>query len=86
MFYAIIFLFNFISRRRMELLLLLLFLYILYFEFRPVRIVNLDKISKKEFREVNLYKYNVVAHVHTQFSFDSLGKPSDIKKLWKKTV
>lgn len=64
----------------MELLLLLLFLYILYFEFRPVRIVNLDKISKKEFREVNLYKYNVVAHVHTQFSFDSLGKPSDIKK------
>lgn len=24
--------------------------------------------------------YKVVAHVHTQFSFDSLGKPSDIKK------
>lgn len=27
-----------------------------------------------------MFRYNVIAHVHTQFSFDSLGKPSDIKK------
>lgn len=27
-----------------------------------------------------IFRYMVIVHVHTQFSFDSLGKPSDIKK------
>jgi hypothetical protein len=64
----------------MELLLVVLLVYILYFEFRPIKFIKLDRIEKSNFKSVNLYQYNVVVHVHTQFSFDSLGKPSDIKK------
>ncbi|WP_456400541.1 PHP domain-containing protein [Persephonella sp.] len=61
----------------------LVLLYILYFEFRPFRYLKLDenKLSSlpESFpEEINIY--NVIAHIHTQFSFDSLGKPSDIRK------
>lgn len=44
---------------------------------------RLKPSGEVEFSEIsppNLLRYKVVAHVHTQFSFDSLGKPSDIKK------
>ncbi|MCX7759632.1 MAG: PHP domain-containing protein [Hydrogenothermaceae bacterium] len=37
---------------------------------------NLNRTINSE----KLYRYKVITHVHTQFSFDSLGKPSDIKK------
>ncbi|AAC07078.1 hypothetical protein [Aquifex aeolicus] len=66
----------------MEFLLLPFFLfipYILYFLY-PVKFI-------KNFREVNevlepesFYIYSYAFHVHTQFSYDSLGKPEDVKK------
>ncbi|WP_297888639.1 PHP domain-containing protein [Sulfurihydrogenibium sp.] len=64
----------------MELALVVLLIYILYFEFRPIKYIKIDKVKKSNFVPVNLFQYNVITHVHTQFSFDSLGKPSDIKK------
>lgn len=62
------------------MLLFIVVIYILYFEFRPFKVLELDKVEKKEFLKHNFYTYNVITHIHTQFSFDSLGKPSDIKK------
>ncbi len=65
----------------MEIVLIII-LIILYLEFRPVKRLYL----KGEFKPVvegsikELNKYRIISHVHTQFSFDSLGKPSDIKK------
>ncbi len=63
---------------------LLLLIFILIFEFRPVKRISLkeENITELEdsFPEVPFEKYKVIAHIHTQFSFDSLGKPSDIKK------
>ena len=55
---------------------------LLYLEFRPFKRISLleDKIKKNNPEKPQYYKYNVIAHIHTQFSFDSLGKPSDIKK------
>ncbi len=63
--------------------LLLILLFVFYFEFRFFKILtlnekNLNKLQEK-FPE-NINEYNVIVHIHTQFSFDSLGKPSDIKK------
>jgi hypothetical protein len=55
-------------------------LLILYLEFRPFKVLKLDKAEEESIPFHNLYAYNVIVHVHTQFSFDSLGKPSDIKK------
>ncbi|SNZ07914.1 hypothetical protein SAMN06265182_1087 [Persephonella hydrogeniphila] len=55
---------------------------LLYLEFRPFRYIKKSEKyleDGKKFPE-NIEKYNVIAHIHTQFSFDSLGKPSDIKK------
>jgi hypothetical protein len=60
----------------------LLILFILYFEFRHIRVVfPTDEVfpAVREKPE-NVKKYNVIIHLHTQFSFDSLGKPSDIRK------
>ncbi|WP_457640050.1 PHP domain-containing protein [Persephonella sp.] len=63
--------------------LLVLVSIVLYLEFRPFRKLELSENTieplKSEFPE-NIKQYNVIAHIHTQFSFDSLGKPSDIKK------
>lgn len=62
--------------------LLLLLLIVLYLEFRPLRKIKINEQflgQVSDFPE-NIKKYNVIAHIHTQFSFDSLGKPSDIKK------
>ncbi len=57
-------------------------LLILFLEFRPSRVFY-KKGSIKPIVEGSLdgiNKYRIITHVHTQFSFDSLGKPSDIKK------
>ncbi|NPA52594.1 MAG: phosphoesterase [Aquificae bacterium] len=59
-------------------------MFILILEFRPVKRINLKEknILTEEFPtiEPNFNIYRVITHIHTQFSFDSLGKPSDIKK------
>ena len=69
----------------MEVLLLLPFLflipYILFFLY-PVRV---ERVSKN-FDELNLlppsavFLYSYQFHIHTQFSYDSLGKPEDVLK------
>jgi len=60
----------------------LIVLFILYFEFRHIRVLftteEVYPLVKEKPEGIN--KYNVIIHLHTQFSFDSLGKPSDIKK------
>jgi len=56
---------------------------IFYLEFRPFRKISIDENSIKKGNlqlPERIFKYSVIAHIHTQFSFDSLGKPSDIKK------
>ncbi|NPA53984.1 MAG: phosphoesterase, partial [Aquificae bacterium] len=65
----------------MEILFLIV-LVILFLEYRPSQVFyqkgNIKPLVEGSIE--NLKKYKIVAHVHTQFSFDSLGKPSDIKK------
>ncbi|MCX7739066.1 MAG: phosphoesterase [Hydrogenothermaceae bacterium] len=60
----------------------MIFFILLYVNFSPVRVVKLNSVEAKDSKETkpSFHVYKVVAHVHTQFSFDSLGKPSDIKK------
>ncbi|WP_207145065.1 PHP domain-containing protein [Persephonella atlantica] len=57
-------------------------LILLYLEFRPFRNIKIkEEECKKLDKELEgIKKYSVIVHIHTQFSFDSLGKPSDIKK------
>ena len=66
-------------------LLFVIFLILLlsfYLDIRSVKkIKKLEKgLSDKAEISNNIYKYNIAIHIHTQFSRDSLGKPSDIKK------
>ena len=66
------------------IILLLIVIFIVYVEFKPVKKIRkkedlINSFSVPELPE-EIKKYFVIAHVHTQFSFDSLGKPSDIKK------
>ena len=60
--------------------------FVLWLEFTPVKKIQLKEknlLEGKEFpQELNTYK--VISHIHTQFSFDSLGKPEDIKKAMEK--
>ncbi|MDQ7056518.1 MAG: hypothetical protein Q9M89_08745 [Persephonella sp.] len=56
---------------------------LLYLEFRPFKVLRKreeNSYRKADVKPENLKKYSVIVHIHTQFSFDSLGKPSDIKK------
>ncbi len=63
-------------------ILFLIFILVLILEFRPVKKVYLKGEIKPvvEGSPESLKKYRIISHIHTQFSFDSLGKPSDIKK------
>lgn len=65
--------------------LILLLLYILYWEFYPYRFLRKNEkfLDKGKNYSEKIRKYKVITHIHTQFSFDSLGKPSDIKKAMK---
>jgi len=63
----------------MELLLFLLLLPFLLFFLWPVR--RLPFVRRKTFLEPPpFYLYTFVFHLHTQFSYDSLGKPEDLYK------
>ena len=69
----------------MELLgavLFLIVIYVLFWEFYPYKFLRLNNKNLNPYIEPKqpLNKYKVITHIHTQFSFDSLGKPSDIKK------
>ncbi len=65
------------------ILITVILIFVLILEFRPVRRIHLNEEKLKESPvklPEDIKKYRVIAHIHTQFSFDSLGKPSDIKK------
>ncbi len=67
------------------LLALLLFaIYILIAELYPIRFLRVEKINKSNLPDLPpLYLYSFELHIHTQFSYDSLGKPEDIKRSLK---
>ncbi|MFN7065478.1 MAG: PHP domain-containing protein [Aquificaceae bacterium] len=60
------------------LLILLLFLYLLIAEIYPLRRFKAKRISIMPSKMPNLYLYSFQVHLHSQFSYDSLGKPGDI--------
>ncbi|NPB06712.1 MAG: hypothetical protein GXO03_03790 [Aquificae bacterium] len=60
----------------MELLLLLALPYLLFY-LLPVKLVRARR-SFERFGPPEGYVYAFVFHVHTQFSYDSLGKPEDV--------
>jgi len=66
-----------------SLVFLSFLIFILYFEFRPLKRIKIDEkriSSLSDSFPEDIYRYSVISHIHTQFSFDSLGKPSDIRR------
>lgn len=59
-------------------LLVLLLLLILWFYLFPIRYVGDAKESKRLVEPPDFFLYSYVLHIHTQFSYDSLGKPEDV--------
>ncbi len=54
-------------------------LYLLLAELYPVRFLKAEKVNKTGFSDLPpLYLYSFELHIHTQFSYDSLGKPEDL--------
>ncbi len=64
-------------------LLVLLALYILYIFLRPVKLIKAES-SDHLIEPPDFFIYSFEAHVHTQFSYDSLGKPEDLRSAMEK--
>ncbi|MCS7197048.1 MAG: PHP domain-containing protein [Aquificaceae bacterium] len=60
------------------LFLSLFLLYLLLVELYPFRKLKVERVSYTIPRLPDLYLYSFQIHVHSQFSYDSLGKPEDI--------
>ncbi len=60
------------------LIALLLLTLILWFYLFPVRFVSGTKRTDTLLEPPELFLYSYVLHIHTQFSYDSLGKPEDV--------
>ena len=60
------------------LIALLLLTLILWFYLFPVRFVSGAKRTDTLLEPPELFLYSYVLHIHTQFSYDSLGKPEDV--------
>lgn len=60
------------------LLLLLFLLYMLTVELYPIRLLRARERKGSPSNLPPLYVYSFQLHVHTQFSYDSLGKPEDL--------
>ncbi len=67
------------------LLAILLFaIYILIAELYPIRFLKVEKVNKANLPNLPpIYLYSFELHIHTQFSYDSLGKPEDLKRASK---
>ncbi len=59
-------------------LFLLLFLLILWFFLFPVKYAGKASLSDQLVEPPEGFLYSYVLHIHTQFSYDSLGKPEDV--------
>ena len=57
---------------------LFLLLATLWFFLFPVRFVRVSERSPEVLEPPEAFVYSYVLHIHTQFSYDSLGKPEDI--------
>lgn len=65
----------------MTLLLAVLFLLLIYFiflELYPIRRIKAKSLGLLPYKLPSLYLYSFEIHLHSQFSYDSLGKPEDI--------
>lgn len=62
----------------LALLLVVLFILILWFFLFPVRFIPSLRKGSPFRTPPPMYVYSFVLHIHTQFSYDSLGKPEDI--------
>ncbi|MFN3263803.1 MAG: PHP domain-containing protein, partial [Aquificaceae bacterium] len=65
----------------MTYLLLAIFFFLLYLlvaELYPVRFLRAKSVKKSPSKLPPLYIYSFELHIHTQFSYDSLGKPEDL--------
>lgn len=60
------------------LLGLSLLLYLLFWELYPVKRIKAKALSLVPEKLPDLYVYSFEIHLHTQFSYDSLGKPEDV--------
>jgi hypothetical protein len=60
------------------LLFLFILLYILTVELYPVRVLRARSSHLVPYTLPDLYLYSFQIHIHTQFSYDSLGKPEDL--------
>ena len=68
------------------LILLLLFLIALlvWFFIFPIRYIGKPRKNKEVLVPPDFYVYSFVIHIHTQYSFDSLGKPEDVVEAIKR--
>ncbi len=60
------------------ILIFLILLLIVWFYLFPVRYVRRAIFSEDILEPPDVYVYSYVIHIHTQFSYDSLGKPEDV--------
>ncbi|MGC8852825.1 MAG: PHP domain-containing protein, partial [Hydrogenobacter sp.] len=58
--------------------IVLLASYLAFLYLYPIKWVKARR-SKEFFEPPDFYVYSYEFHIHTQFSYDSLGKPEDIK-------
>ena len=58
--------------------LFLLLIYIVFLELYPIRRIKAKNINLFPSKLPSLYLYSFEIHLHSQFSYDSLGKPEDI--------
>ncbi|HIP98081.1 MAG TPA: hypothetical protein EYH37_01765 [Aquifex aeolicus] len=64
----------------LELLILVGILTVVFFELYPVKVLKVENCKLKgKFTKTNQKSF--VVHVHTYFSYDSLGKPEEIEKV-----
>ncbi|RTZ59702.1 MAG: hypothetical protein DSZ31_03420 [Gammaproteobacteria bacterium] len=63
-----------------EILISVGLLTVVFFEFYPIKVLKVKNCKLRgKFRKVNQKSF--VVHVHTLFSYDSLGKPEEVKKV-----
>jgi len=63
-----------------EILILLGLLTVVFFELYPVKVLKVENCKLRgKFGKVNQKSF--VVHVHTLFSYDSLGKPEEVEKI-----
>jgi hypothetical protein len=66
----------------MEWIFFFLLLAVLFFELYPVKVLKVKRCPKKVLNN-KTFQRSFVVHLHTMFSYDSLGKPEEVEKIAK---